>query len=137
MVNARQQKSRKIRRDWIQVDALCCGTGWDEEDLGKPQILVEDVFGSSHPGSIHLNELAEEASLGVFQEGGKPAQFHGTDICDGWAMLHSGMNYILPSREIISDLVEVHASYDQGWYLHVLAKQPPINRMPWLDGRVY
>ena len=35
------------------------------------------------------------------------------------------------------DLVEVHASYDQGWYLHVLAKQPPINRMPWLDGRVY
>jgi len=108
MVNARQQKSRKIRRDWIQVDALCCGTGWDEEDLGKPQILVEDVFGSSHPGSIHLNELAEEASLGVFQEGGKPAQFHGTDICDGWAMLHSGMNYILPSREVLCDLVEVH-----------------------------
>jgi dihydroxy-acid dehydratase len=108
MVNARQQKSRKIRKDWIQVDALCCGTGWDEEDLGKPQILVEDVFGSSHPGSIHLNELAEEASLGVFQEGGKPAQFHGTDICDGWAMLHSGMNYILPSREVLCDLVEVH-----------------------------
>jgi dihydroxy-acid dehydratase len=108
MVNARQQKSRKIRSDWIQVDALCCGTGWDEEDLGKPQILVEDAFGSSHPGSIHLNELAEEASLGVFQEGGKPAQFHGTDICDGWAMLHSGMNYILPSREVLCDLVEVH-----------------------------
>jgi dihydroxy-acid dehydratase len=108
MVDARQQKSRKIRKDWIQVDALCCGTGWDEEDLGKPQILVEDVFGSSHPGSIHLNELAEEASLGVFQEGGKPAQFHGTDICDGWAMLHSGMNYILPSREVLCDLVEVH-----------------------------
>jgi dihydroxy-acid dehydratase len=108
MFNTRQQKSRKIRKDWIQVDALCCGTGWDEEDLGKPQILVEDVFGSSHPGSIHLNELAEEASLGVFQEGGKPAQFHGTDICDGWAMLHSGMNYILPSREVICDLVEVH-----------------------------
>jgi dihydroxy-acid dehydratase len=76
--------------------------------LLKPQILVEDVFGSSHPGSIHLNELAEEASLGVFQEGGKPAQFHGTDICDGWAMLHSGMNYILPSREVLCDLVEVH-----------------------------
>lgn len=108
MFNTRQQKSRKIRKDWIQVDALCCGTGWDEEDLGKPQILVEDVFGSSHPGSIHLNELAEEASLGVFQEGGKPAQFHGTDICDGWAMLHSGMNYILPSREVLCDLVEVH-----------------------------
>jgi len=108
MVDESQQKSRKIRQDWIQVDALCCGTGWDEEDLGKPQILVEDVFGSSHPGSIHLDILAEEVSIGVFQEGGKPAKFHGTDICDGWAMLHSGMNYILPSREVLCDLVEVH-----------------------------
>jgi dihydroxy-acid dehydratase len=103
-----QQKSRKIRKDWIQVDALCCGTGWDEEDLDKPQILVEDVFGSSHPGSIHLDRLAEEVSIGVFQRGGKTAGFHGTDICDGWAMLHSGMNYILLSREVLCDLVEVH-----------------------------
>ncbi|UCF73768.1 MAG: dihydroxy-acid dehydratase [Deltaproteobacteria bacterium] len=103
-----QQKSRKAREDWIQVDALSCGTGWDERDLSIPQILIEDVYGSSHPGSIHLNALAEEASIGVFQEGGRPANFHGTDICDGWAMLHDGMNYILPSREVLCDLVEVH-----------------------------
>lgn len=102
------QRSKKIRKDWIQVDALACGTGWDERDLTLPQILIEDVYGSSHPGSFHLNALAEEASIGVYQEGGRPANFHGTDICDGWAMLHSGMNYILPSREILCDLVEVH-----------------------------
>lgn len=103
-----KQKSSKIRQDWIQMDALCCGMDWDEADLGKPQILVEDVFGSSHPGSIHLDRLAQEVSIGVFQEGGKPANFHGTDICDGWAMLHSGMNYSLPSREALCDLVEIH-----------------------------
>ena len=103
-----QQKSQKARKDWIQIDALSCGTGWDEEDLGRPQILIEDVFGASHPGSFHLNGLAEEASIGVFQDGGKPANFHGTDLCDGWAMLHDGMNYILPSREVLCDLVEVH-----------------------------
>jgi dihydroxy-acid dehydratase len=102
------QRSKKARREWIQIDALSCGTGWDEKDLTKPQILIEDVFGASHPGSYHLNGLAEEASIGVFQEGGKPANFHGTDLCDGWAMLHDGMNYILPSREILCDLVEVH-----------------------------
>ena len=102
------QRSQKARREWIQIDALSCGTGWDEKDLAKPQILIEDVFGASHPGSYHLNGLAEEASIGVFQEGGKPANFHGTDLCDGWAMLHDGMNYILPSREILCDLVEVH-----------------------------
>jgi len=108
MLKEIQQKSKKVREDWIQIDALSCGTGWDERDLRNPQILVEDVYGSSHPGSIHLNRLAEEASIGVFQEGGRPANFHGTDICDGWAMLHDGMNYILPSREVLCDLVEVH-----------------------------
>jgi dihydroxy-acid dehydratase len=102
------QRSKKARREWIQIDALSCGTGWDEKDLAKPQILIEDAFGASHPGSYHLNGLAEEASIGVFQEGGRPANFHGTDLCDGWAMLHDGMNYILPSREILCDLVEVH-----------------------------
>jgi dihydroxy-acid dehydratase len=102
------QRSKKARREWIQIDALACGTGWDEKDLAKPQILIEDVFGASHPGSYHLNGLAEEASIGVFQEGGRPANFHGTDLCDGWAMLHDGMNYILPSREVLCDLVEVH-----------------------------
>ena len=108
MARNRKQKSSQIREDWIQVDALCCGMDWDEADLNKPQILIEDVFGSSHPGSVHLDRLAQEVSIGVFQEGGKPAGFHGTDICDGWAMLHSGMNYILPSREVLCDLVEVH-----------------------------
>ena len=102
------QKSKQIRINWVQMDTLCCGTGWDEADLANPQILVEDVFGSSHPGSIHLDTLAEEVSIGIYQNGGKPANFHGTDICDGWAMSHDGMNFILPSREVLCDLVEVH-----------------------------
>ena len=102
------QKSKEIRGDWVQMDTLCCGTGWDEADLANPQILVEDVFGSSHPGSIHLDTLAEEVSTGIYQNGGKPANFHGTDICDGWAMSHDGMNFILLSREVLCDLVEVH-----------------------------
>ena len=108
MPKTTKQKSRKIRNSWTQFDTLCCGTGWDEADLNLPQILVEDVFGSSHPGSVHLDALSEEASTGVYQKGGKPARFHGTDICDGWAMSHDGMNFILPSREVLCDLVEVH-----------------------------
>ncbi len=102
------QKSRQLRKNWVQFNTLCCGTGWNEDDLKNPQILVEDVFGSSHPGSFHLDSLAEEVSIGVYQSGGKPANFHGTDICDGWAMSHDGMNYILASREVLCDLVEVH-----------------------------
>jgi len=107
-MTTKKQRSKEIRENWVQFDTLCYGTGWDEDDLKNPQILVEDVFGSSHPGSVHLDTLAEEVSIGIYQNGGKPAGFHGTDICDGWAMSHDGMNYILASREILCDLVEVH-----------------------------
>lgn len=107
-MKTKKQRSKQIRDNWVQFNTLCCGTGWDENDLKNPQILVEDVFGSSHPGSFHLDTLAQEVSIGVYQDGGKPANFHGTDICDGWAMSHDGMHYILASREVLCDLVEVH-----------------------------
>jgi dihydroxy-acid dehydratase len=70
-----KQRSNEIRDNWVQFDTLCYGTGWDEDDLKNPQILVEDVFGNSHPGSVHLDNLAEEVSIGIYQHGGKPAGF--------------------------------------------------------------
>ena len=69
------QKSKKTRTDWVQIDALSCGTGWDEGDLSSPQILIEDAWGDSHPGSVHLNELAAEVKIGVYQEGGPTGEF--------------------------------------------------------------
>lgn len=104
------QKSAPQRNLWAQFDALQLGTGWDESDITKPQVLIEDVFGDSHPGSKHLDKLAEEARIGVYEAGGKPGQFHATDICDGCAQGHDGMNYILASREVLADMVELHAS---------------------------
>lgn len=105
-----RQKSIPERRLWPQFDALQIGSGWDEEDIKKPQILIEDAFGDSHPGSVHLDKISEQAKYGVFETGGFPAQFHSTDVCDGCAQGHNGMNYILASREVICDMVEVHGS---------------------------
>lgn len=105
-----QQKSAPQRLLWAQFDALQIGSGWDEEDIKKPQIMLEDVFGDSHPGSTHLAGLMEQAKYGVLEKGGYPAQYHTTDICDGCAQGHDGMNYILASREAICDMVEVHGS---------------------------
>ena len=104
-----QQRGKPFRENWLQIDTLRCGMDWSEEDLESPQILIDDVFGHSHPGSFHLDSISHEASKGVYQKGGKPSEFHVTDICDGWAMGHDGMNYILLSREIICEMVEVHA----------------------------
>src|SRR5665647_607293 len=103
-------KCTYARKIWSQNDALHLGIGWDQEDLKKPQILIDDVFGESHPGSAHLSTLSQQANIGVYEKGGRPANFHVTDVCDGWAQGHSGMNYILASRGVISDMVEIHAS---------------------------
>lgn len=110
-MNSKNIRSHSARELWSQFDALQLGMDWDEEDLGKPQILIEDVFGDSHPGSSHLNLITEQAVIGVFEKGGRPAKYHVTDICDGCAQGHDGMNFVLASREVITDMIEVHGSF--------------------------
>lgn len=104
------QKSHADRMLWAQFDALEMGTGWDDLDINKPQIMVESAYGDSHPGSWHLNQLVEQAVYGVYEKGGKPAKYYATDICDGCAQGHDGMNAVLASREALANMVEVHAS---------------------------
>ena len=83
--------STRERELWAQFDALQLGSGWDEQDICKPQILVEDVFGDSHPGSVHLNQLSEHICRGVYEKGGVPGRFHTTDLCDGCAQGRQGL----------------------------------------------
>ena len=104
------QKSHDDRMLWAQFDSLEMGTGWDDTDIEKPQIMVESVYGDSHPGSWHLNQQVEQAVYGVYEKGGKPAKYYATDICDGCAQGHDGMNVVLASREALANMVEVHAS---------------------------
>ncbi|QNB46938.1 dihydroxy-acid dehydratase [Thermanaerosceptrum fracticalcis] len=106
----KSQRSQKARDLWPQSDALRMGTNWSEGDLDKLQILVDDVWGESHPGSVHLDRLSRDVAIGVWESGGRPVHFHVTDICDGWAQGHDGMNYILASRETMADMVELHGS---------------------------
>ncbi len=92
-----------------EIDPLWLGSGWAVEDLAKPQILLESTFGDSHPGSRHLAQLVEEARISIYKQGGKPSAYTVTDICDGVATGHDGMNYSLLSRDIISAMTEIHA----------------------------
>lgn len=99
------------RNLWAQFDALQLGSGWSEEDLGKLQILIDDAYGESHPGSVHLNQISQQVKYGVYEKGACPASFHITDICDGCAQGHDGMNLVLLSREVMCDMLEIHAGY--------------------------
>lgn len=102
-------RSQKLRRVNHQGDALRLGMNWTEEDLAKPQVLVESAYGMGHPGTFHFRPLIEEVSNGVFEAGGKPGVFYASDICDGVVQAHAGMSYSLVSRDVQAALIEIHA----------------------------
>ncbi len=87
--------------------ALLKAVGVTEEDLGKPFIGIANAWNDIVPGHKHLRELAEKIRQGIREAGGVPFEFGVIGICDGIAMGHEGMQYSLPSREIIADSIEV------------------------------
>jgi dihydroxy-acid dehydratase len=107
--NGRTLHSQKLRSINFQGDSLRMGMNWTEEDLAKPQILVDSAYGMGHPGTFHFRPLIEEISNGVFEAGGKPGVFTVSDICDGVAQATSGMSYSLVSRDVMAAMIEIHA----------------------------
>lgn len=125
-------KSQEMRKLAPELDPLRIGTGWKPEDLSKPQILIESTAGDSHPGSGHLQVLVEEVRKGIAQEGGFGARYYCTDICDGESQGTDGINYSLVSREMIANMIEIHANatpFDGGVYLASCDKGMPGNLM--------
>ena len=125
-------RSQDVRKLAPEMDPLRMGMGWTEEDLEKPQILVESTFGDSHPGSAHLFELVNLATQGVQEAGGKAARYFATDICDGMAQGHDGINYSLASRDAICNLIEIHeraTTFDAGVFIASCDKAVPAHLM--------
>lgn len=125
-------RSQKLRELAPEIDPLRLGTGWKLEDLSKPQIIIESTFGDSHPGSGHLLTLVEEAKKGVAKAGGFGARYFCTDICDGESQGHDGINYSLPSRDMIANMIEIHANatpFDGGVFIASCDKGMPSHLM--------
>lgn len=125
-------KSQEMRKLAPELDPLRIGTGWRKEDLEKPQVMIESTFGDSHPGSGHLNILVDEVRKGVAEAGGYGARYFCTDICDGESQGTDGINYSLASREMIANMIEIHANatpFDAGVYLSSCDKGLPGNLM--------
>lgn len=125
-------KSQDLRKIAPELDPLRLGTGWKPEDLGKAQIIIESSFGDSHPGSGHLLELVEEARAGVAEAGGHGARYFCTDICDGEAQGHDGINYSLVSRDMMANMMEIHANatpFDGGVFIASCDKSMPAHLM--------
>ena len=120
--------SQEVRKLAPENDPLKIGMGWSVADLDKPQILVESSFGDSHPGSAHLNQFVEEGVKAVNDNGGKAARYYVTDICDGIAQGHDGINYSLAHRDMMTNMIEVHgmaSGFDGGMFIASCDKSVP------------
>jgi len=89
--------------------ALFYAMGFTPEDLEKPLIGIVNAFNEIIPGHGHLKDLAQAAKLGVSAAGGTPIEVPAIGVCDGIAMGHKGMNFSLPTRELIADSIEAMA----------------------------
>jgi len=81
--------------------------GYTDEDLQKPIIAIVNTWNTVCPGQYNLRQVAEAVRDGIRSGGGMPVEFGTIGPCDGIAQGHTGMHYVLPSREIIANSVEL------------------------------
>ncbi|MCD8141292.1 MAG: dihydroxy-acid dehydratase [Planctomycetaceae bacterium] len=84
--------------------------GYSDDELDdRPVIGIANSWSTLVPGHYNLNELAKFVVKGIYRAGGTAAEFGVISACDGIANGHVGMKYILPSREVICNSVEIEA----------------------------
>lgn len=94
---------------WANVRALYKADGYAEEELKRPLIGVVNSYSTICPGHRIFRQLSERVREGIQAGGGTPVEFGVIGACDGIAMGHKGMQYILPTRQTIADSVEFMA----------------------------
>jgi dihydroxy-acid dehydratase len=86
--------------------ALLRATGVKDADMAKPFIAVVNSYVDVVPGHVHLQAFGKLVKDAIRAAGGIPFEFNTIAVDDGIAMGHAGMNFSLPSRELIADSVE-------------------------------
>lgn len=89
--------------------ALFKALGFIDEEMDKPLIGIANSYSELIPGHMNLDKIVKAVKEGVRMAGGIPVEFGTIGVCDGIAMNHKGMNYSLPSRQIIADSIEIVA----------------------------
>ena len=108
-MNRLNKHSQRLTQDVTQpaAQAMLYAVGLSDEDMQKPQVGIASTGYDGNPCNMHLNHLA----AGIKEEVNKKDQvgliFNTIGVSDGISMGTSGMNYSLPSRDIIADSIEV------------------------------
>jgi dihydroxy-acid dehydratase len=102
-------RSRKIleRPEWSMHRSLFKAMGYSDYDLDRPLVGIANSWNRVVPGHANLNQVSEFVKQGIHQAGGTPVEFGVIAACDGIAQGHDGMHFILPTRELIANDIEM------------------------------
>ncbi len=102
-------RSKKIlkRPEWSMNRSLYKAMGYSDYDLERPMIGIANSWNRVVPGHYNLNQVSEYVQQGIRQAGGTPVEFGLIAACDGIAQGHAGMHYILPTRDLIANDIEL------------------------------
>ena len=88
---------------------LMHGAGYSTERIRqRPLIAIANSHTELTTGHSHLGLLARRVRDGIIAAGGEAAEFNVPAPCDGVAMAHDGMRFVLAQRDLIADTVETH-----------------------------
>ncbi len=87
--------------------ALYKSMGYSDFDLERPMIGIANAWSRVVPGHYNLGLVSDYVKQGIFQAGGTPVEFGVIGACDGIAEGHEGMHYILPTRDLIANDIEM------------------------------
>jgi len=93
--------------DWCFNRSVFKSVGYSDDDLNRPVIGIANSWNELVPGHANLRQVAEHVRKGIYRAGGTVAEFGVIGACDGTAQGHAGMHYILPSRDLIANDIEV------------------------------
>ena len=101
--------SKTITQDKSQgaSQAMLYAIGLNETDLKKGQVGIGSTWYDSNPCNNHLNKLSSEVKKSINKNKNLIGfEFNTIGVSDGQTNGHSGMNYSLPSRDLIADSYE-------------------------------
>lgn len=122
--------SKHVTQDPTQpaAQAMLHALGLTTEDLKKPQVGIVSTGWEGNPCNMHLNDLATNIKSNIDRDELIGLIFHTIGVSDGISMGTAGMNFSLPSRDIIADSIETVASAQ--WYDAIIAVVGCDKNMP-------
>ena len=92
---------RSLQRAWAK------GAGLIDEEFERPMIAVVNTWQDFSPENIHLRQVGDAVKAGIRMAGGTPCEFNAFHVTDSETFASVGMRYVLPSRDLVADMVEL------------------------------